>query len=114
MASALPIWEHVMLKITAIDTDHRRTLVLEGQLIDPWISELERSWSEAQLSITADSIVVDLKDVTAISQRGENVLFLMMAEGAEINCCRGVLTKHVLRQLERRRETQSRKVIQQS
>jgi hypothetical protein len=103
-----------MLKITTVDNDHRRTLILEGQLIDPWISELERSWSEAHLSITAKSIVVDMKDVTAISQRGENVLFQMMAEGAQINCCRGVLTKHVLQQLERRRDTQSREAAQQS
>ena len=80
------------MKITAIDNEHRRTLVLEGRLVDPWIAEL------------------DLKDVTAISQRGENLLFQMMADGATFNCCRGVLTKHVLQQVERRRETHSRKV----
>ncbi len=91
-----------MLKITAIDHDRQRTLVLEGQLTDPWISELERSWTEARMSIQAGSIVVDLKDVTAISQRGENVLYQMMADGAQFNCCRGVLTKHVLHQLKLR------------
>ncbi len=98
-----------MLKITAINTDHQRTLILEGQLIDPWISELERSWTEARMSIEADSIVVDLKDVTAISQRGENILYKMMADGAEFNCCRGVLTKHVLQQLKQRCKALSRK-----
>jgi hypothetical protein len=101
--------EHDMLKITAIDSDHHRTLILEGQLTDPWISELERSWTEARMSIGADSIVVDLKDVTAISQHGENVLYRMMADGAEFNCCRGVLTKHVLQQLKHRCKDQSRK-----
>ena len=98
-----------MLKITAVDDNHRRTLVLEGQLIDPWVAELERSWSEARMSIRPDSIVVDLKDVTVISQRGENVLFQMMADGAEFNCCRGVLTKHVLQQLKQRCKAHSRK-----
>ena len=101
--------EHVMLKITEIDSEHRRTLILEGQLIDPWIGELELRWIEA-LSKGARLIVVDLKDVTAISQRGENVLFEMMAVGAEISCCRGVLTKHVLQQLKRRCRLRSRKV----
>jgi len=99
-----------MLKITAIDNEHRRTLVLEGRLVDPWIAELERSWAEAKRADGTRTIVVDLKDVTAISQRGENLLFQMMADGATFNCCRGVLTKHVLQQLERRRETHSRKV----
>ena len=98
-----------MLKITAVDDNHTRTLVLEGQLIDPWISELERSWSEARMSIRAPSIVVDLKDVTTISQHGENVLYRMMAEGVQLNCCRGVLTKHVLQQLKQRCKAQSRK-----
>ena len=98
-----------MLKITAIDDEHTRTLVLEGQLIDPWISELERSWNEARMSIRSRSVVVDLRDVTTISQHGENVLFRMMAEGVEFNCCRGVLTKHVLMQLKQRCKAQSRK-----
>lgn len=98
-----------MLKITALDNEHTRTLILEGQLIDPWISELERSWSEARLSNIPLSIVVDLRDVTTISQHGENVLFRMMADGVQLNCCRGVLTKHVLQQLKQRCKAQSRK-----
>ena len=85
--------------------------MLEGQLTDPFISELERSWAEAQLRTEAQAIAIDLKDVTAISQRGEDVLFQMMADGVQINCCRGILTKHVLQQLERRRAAQSGKVI---
>lgn len=52
---------------------------------------------------------VDLKDVTAISQHGENLLFQMLCEGATFNCCRGVLTRHVVKQLERRRQDQTRK-----
>jgi len=102
-----------MLKITAIDSDQRLTLALEGRLVDPWVSELKRSWMDAQSAKGERTIVVDLKDVTAISQRGENLLFQMMSEGATFNCCRGVLTKHVLQRLERRRESQSREVRDQ-
>ena len=98
-----------MLKITAVDTEHTRTLVLEGQLVDPWISELERSWNQSRMSIRAQSIVVHLRDVTAISERGANVLFAMMSDGAQFNCYRGVLTKHVLKQLKQRCKAQSRK-----
>ncbi len=102
-----------MLKITAIDSEQQRTLVLEGSLVDPWIGELERSWTEAQGRKGTRALVVDLKDVTAISQGGENLLFQMMAGGATLICCRGVLTKHVLRRLERRYGTLSRKAQNQ-
>ncbi len=98
-----------MLKITAIDSEHKRTLVLEGSLVDSWINELERSWMDAQGGKGTRTIVVDLKDVTAISQGGEDLLFEMMARGARLMCCRGVLTKHVLQQLERRYGALSRK-----
>lgn len=100
-----------MLKITAVDNDQRRTLVLEGQLIDPWVGELERNWAEARMSIGADSIVVDLRDITAISEGGENALFQMMAAGAQIHCRRGVLTKHVLQQLKQRCKSRSSRSI---
>ena len=93
-----------MLKITITNNGNQRTLVLEGTLVDPWVTELERSWTEAQHMVEQGKVRVDLKDVTAISQRGENLLFQMMCEGATFNCCRGVLTKHVVKQLERRRQ----------
>ena len=97
-----------MLKITTTDNGNQRTLVLEGKLIDPWVSELQKSWAEAQCANTPQPFVIDLKDVTMISQSGEDLLFQMMREGATFNCCRGVLTRHVVKQLQRRREKQSR------
>jgi hypothetical protein len=98
-----------MLKITAIDGGDQRTLVVEGALVEPWLSELERTWTEARQADGRRTLVVDLKDVTAISNRGEDLLYRMMTAGAEFQCCRGVLTKHVLRQIERRRDARSRK-----
>src|SRR5215470_1928984 len=97
-----------MLKITTTNNGSERTLVLEGTLVDPWVTELERSWSEAQM-VEQGKVLVDLKDVTIISQHGENVLFQMMCEGATFNCCRGVMTRHVVKQLQRRREEQVRR-----
>ena len=76
--------------------------------MESWVAELERSWSEAQQNRGTQTIVIDLKDVIAISQGGEDLLFQMMAEGATFNCSRGVLTKHILEQLERRREAHER------
>jgi len=98
-----------MLKITATVNGKERRLVLEGRLVDSWVTELEKSWTDLQLQTSPGEIQVDLKDVTAISQQGENLLFQMMREGATFNCCRGALTRHVVKQLERRREEQDRK-----
>jgi ABC-type transporter Mla MlaB component len=99
-----------MLKITALDNGEQRTLVLEGKLVEPWVTELKNSWIELRHASEPQEVLIDLKDVTAISQTGENLLFQMMREGATFNCCRGVLTRHVVRQLERRRQEQWRKV----
>jgi hypothetical protein len=98
-----------MLKITAMTSGKQRRLVLEGRLVDPWVTELKKSWTDLQLQCQPGQIEVDLKDVTAISQQGENLLFQMMSEGATFNCCRGVLTRHVVKQLERRRVEQGEK-----
>ena len=35
-----------MLKITAMNCGDQRRLVLEGALVEPWVSELERNWAE--------------------------------------------------------------------
>lgn len=101
-----------MLKITALERERQTTLVLEGQLADPWIGELERCWQE--LSISGRSIVVDLRDVTGFSERGKDVLFAMMTAGVEVRCHRGVLTRQVLQQLECRHKAESRKAIPHS
>jgi hypothetical protein len=98
-----------MLKITALNCGDQCRLVLEGTLVEPWVSELERSWTETQTAGNTSKVVVDLKDVTAISERGEDLLSQMMADGANFQCCRGVLTRHVIQQLERKCKARSGK-----
>jgi anti-anti-sigma regulatory factor len=107
------LYHHVkqaMLKITTTNSGDQQTLVLEGKLVDPWVTELQKSWTEVQRAGQSHNVLVELKDVTVISQNGENLLFQMMREGATFSC-RGVLTRHVMKQLERRCrcEKQSRK-----
>lgn len=98
-----------MLKITAVDGQDQRTLVLEGRLVEPWVTELQKNWDEVQRASGAQHVLIDLKDVSAISQSGEELLFQMMTQGATFRCCRGVLTRHVVKQLERRRREECRK-----
>ena len=97
-----------MLKITTTESDNQRTLILEGKLVDPWVTELQKSWAEAQSGGQSQKVLIELKDVTVISQNGENLLFQMMREGATFSC-RGVLNRHVVKQLQRRCLQQSGK-----
>jgi hypothetical protein len=87
-----------MFKITASGNGTQTTLILEGNLADPGLSELERAWNDAKLKGTGQ-VVVEMKDVTAISERAKALLHEMSHEGAKFNCPRGVLTKHLVRRL---------------
>jgi hypothetical protein len=102
-----------MLKISVIDSRTERRLVLEGKLIAPWIAELRSAWKAANGEIKDRSLVVDLENITVLSQEGENALLELMSEGAKFRC-RGVLTKHVIQQLRRRSKRNSSEAVQTS
>jgi hypothetical protein len=90
-----------MLKISVIERPTERWLVLEGKLIAPWVAELRTAWRGANELFGSSALVVDLKNVTAISQEGENALLELMSEGAKFRCS-GVLTKPLIQELARR------------
>ena len=74
---------------------------MEGQLISPWATEVELAWRKAAEQANGKKLVIDLANITLISPEGENVLLQLMREGAKFTC-RGVLIKHMLKQLARR------------
>jgi anti-anti-sigma regulatory factor len=90
-----------MFKISIVETEGQRTLVLEGKLVAPWTSEVESTWQKAGQHLQGRKLVIDLRNVTLIGPDGENTLFQLMRDGAKFSCA-GVLTKHVLKQLARR------------
>jgi hypothetical protein len=102
-----------MLRISVIDTRTERRLVLEGKLIAPWIAELRSAWKAANGEIEGRVLVVDLENITLLSQEGENALLELMSEGAKFRC-RGVLTKHVIQQLRRRSMRNPSEAVQTS
>src|SRR6266404_2722990 len=102
-----------MLRISVIDSRTERRLVLEGKLIAPWVAELRSAWKAANGEIEGRALVVDLENITVLSQEGENTLLELMSEGARFRC-RGVLTKHVIQQLRRRSKRNSSKAVQTS
>jgi hypothetical protein len=98
------------LKISILDSSGQRRLVLEGTLSAPWTEELRTAWTTANAGLQNRRLIVDLKNVTAITQDGENTILKLMSEGAKFRS-RGVLTKHVLRELSRKhRRNASQKI----
>jgi hypothetical protein len=90
-----------MLKITRVRTKRRCRLVLEGELVSPWVAELRSEWNDIRSSERDMTLIADLRNVVTISQEGRDVLFEMMNQGAKFSSG-GVLNRHVLQQLARK------------
>jgi len=95
-----------MFKISIADTPYRRTLLVEGTLIGPWIPELSTTWRNASQDLGKRKLVIDLTNVTVIGRAGEDAIFDLMQRGANFSCG-GVLIKHVLKQLARKIQHES-------
>lgn len=90
-----------MLKISIWEGRSQRRLLLEGKLIAPWASELRTAYEKAKADLDGRELIVEMNNLSAISQEGENVLLGLLSEGIKFRC-RGVFTKLILRQLVRR------------
>ena len=90
-----------MLKISIIDIRNQRRLVLEGRLAAPWTEELKTACQKATAELEGRELVVDLINLTTISQEGENLLLELMKQGIRMRGC-GVFTKEILKHVARR------------
>jgi hypothetical protein len=95
-----------MFKISIVDTRTQCKLIVEGTLIGPWIAELGTTWRNVSRELNGRKLIVDLTNVTAISPEGEEAIFDLMKKGAKFACA-SVLTKHVLKQLARKKPEES-------
>ena len=89
-----------MLKITVVEGQRQRRLIVEGRLIAPWAAELTSAYENARTDLEDRELVVDLRSLTAISPEGEAVLLQLMHEKVKFLC--GVYTREVLKQLARK------------
>jgi hypothetical protein len=92
-----------MFKISTIDTRSQRTLVVEGTLIGSWVGELRTAWRTAGQELGGRKLVIDLSNLTVISIEGEDAILDLMRGGAKFSRG-GILTRHVLKQLTRKRK----------
>ena len=97
-----------MFKISISDTPSRRTLLVEGTLIGAWVAELGTTCRSASQDLGGRKLVVDLTNVTVISHEGEEAIFDLMKKGVNFSSS-GVLTRHVLKRLARKKQQESRR-----
>jgi anti-anti-sigma regulatory factor len=97
-----------MFRISIADTPSRRTLLVEGTLIGAWVAELGTTWRNASQDLGARKLVIDVTNVTVIGCEGEDALFDLMKKGVNFSSC-SVLTRHVLEQLGRKKQQESRR-----
>jgi hypothetical protein len=102
LASVLRYHKRNMFRISTVDTRSQRRLVVEGMLVGPWVDELRTSWRNACRERGRRKLVIDLRNLTTISRAGEDAIFELMNDGARFSCG-NVLTKHVLKQLARKK-----------
>jgi hypothetical protein len=57
-------------------------LIKEGGLLAPWVTELRTACEKSRANLQNRELVIDLKNLTAISQEGENVLLTKGANSA--------------------------------
>lgn len=89
-----------MLRISLVDGQRQRKLIVEGILVTPWVSELTIACEKARADLKGRELIVDLRSLTGIGSEGESVLLQLMNENVKFQC--GVYMKEVLRQLARK------------
>ena len=90
-----------MFKISTVDTRSKRTLVVEGTLMGPWVNELRTTCVSASQTLEKRELVIDLSNLTVISREGEDAIFDLMNKGTKFSRG-GILTRHILKQLARK------------
>jgi hypothetical protein len=90
-----------MFRISIVDTQAQRRMVVEGKLSGPWVAELRTSCRDANRDLEGRKLMIDLSNLTVISREGEDAIADLMKEGARFSCA-GVLTRHVLKRLARK------------
>jgi hypothetical protein len=90
-----------MWKISIVEGRSQRRLVREGKLVSPWVDELKAAYENAKADSNGRKLVIDLRNLTTISNQGESLLLELMKQGARFRCS-GVFAKELLKQVGRR------------
>ena len=87
-----------MLRITVKEKGSEQRWTLQGRLTKECVAELVSNWQAARSRPLAGNRIVDLNEITVIDKSGEEVLSMMIGEGATF-VATGLYTKHLLEAL---------------
>jgi len=76
--------ESVMLRITIHDKAPETSFVIEGNLVGPWVKELEKCWVSALAAEPSRAMAVNLAAVTFIDHQGRELLTRMRRLGVRL------------------------------
>jgi hypothetical protein len=68
--------------------------MLEGRLIGPWVAELRSTCKDAAADLHGREPIVEMNDLSAISQEGENVLLEVAKRRNQISLPRRIHQTH--------------------
>ena len=91
-----------MLRITVTESTSEQRWILQGRLTGSTIQELITSW-RANRCQPSQRCVVDVNEITSIDKDGEQVLLMMLRDGAKF-VASGLYTKHLLESLSAQNE----------
>ena len=99
-----------MLRIYIHDQVPVTSFVLEGKLIGPWVTELEKYWQSAVAGNPTRAMLVDLADVTFVDSDGRALLSRMREKGVRL-LSTGVLINAIVAEIDaEQRDRQSHQV----
>jgi hypothetical protein len=88
-----------MVRITVTEGASEQRWILQGQLTGGSVEELTSNWRiKRRDRPSTKSCVVDLNEITSIDKDGEQVLLMMIRDGAKF-VATGLYTKHLLESL---------------
>jgi hypothetical protein len=90
-----------MLRITVKEEGSEQRWSLQGRLTKECVVELVSGWRVASSRSSAGHRIVDLNGITVIDKSGEEVLSMMIGEGATF-VATGLYTRHLLEALHER------------
>jgi hypothetical protein len=62
------------LRITVVEEPEATTMKLEGELVGPWVAELNRAWPSLVASLNTKKLRVDLCGIDRIDPDGRHIL----------------------------------------
>jgi hypothetical protein len=90
-----------MLRITVIENASEQRWVLQGRLTGCSLEELIANWRAHRDRRPTQNCIVDLNEITSIDKDGEQVLLMMIRDGAKFMAT-GLYTRHLLESLSAR------------